>query len=230
MFRASSETTVDTATWSREGKPQNPASSRPFWRAATMSVSRSIGSRTSSAMSTSLIRQSFPSCVGHVRSAIERRSAATDHRNALDDCTRWCRRGDSNPHGLPHTPLKRARLPVPPLRLAWEGFQRLKRRCYFFDGCGDDVITVEYGVAAGAAIVGDGCGVGDVTGASGTPDCKTELVPLIAGRDNIKAINMNAAAAPIVILASSVCVPRGPNAVLETELVNKAPASALPGC
>ena len=31
--------------------------------------------------------------------------------------TGWCRRGDSNPHGLPHTPLKRARLPVPPLRL-----------------------------------------------------------------------------------------------------------------
>src|SRR5438445_3740225 len=29
----------------------------------------------------------------------------------------WCRRGDSNPHELPHTPLKRARLPVPPLRL-----------------------------------------------------------------------------------------------------------------
>ncbi len=29
----------------------------------------------------------------------------------------WCRRGDSNPHELPHTPLKRARLPIPPLRL-----------------------------------------------------------------------------------------------------------------
>src|SRR3989304_9954438 len=28
----------------------------------------------------------------------------------------WCRRGDLNPHGLPHTPLKRACLPVPPLR------------------------------------------------------------------------------------------------------------------
>src|SRR5262245_61990455 len=28
-----------------------------------------------------------------------------------------CRRGDSNPHGLPHTPLKRTCLPVPPLRL-----------------------------------------------------------------------------------------------------------------
>src|ERR1700694_2374266 len=32
----------------------------------------------------------------------------------------WCRRGDSNPHGLPHTPLKRTCLPVPPLRLLRE--------------------------------------------------------------------------------------------------------------
>ncbi len=29
---------------------------------------------------------------------------------------KWCRRRDSNPHGLLHTPLKRACLPVPPLR------------------------------------------------------------------------------------------------------------------
>ena len=29
---------------------------------------------------------------------------------------RWCRRPDSNRHGSPHTPLKRARLPIPPLR------------------------------------------------------------------------------------------------------------------
>ena len=28
----------------------------------------------------------------------------------------WCRRGDSNPHGFPHHPLKMACLPVPPLR------------------------------------------------------------------------------------------------------------------
>ena len=28
----------------------------------------------------------------------------------------WCRSRDSNPDGLPHTPLKRACLPVPPLR------------------------------------------------------------------------------------------------------------------
>ena len=51
-----------------------------------------------------------------------------------------------------------------------------------------------------------------------------------AGSDNIKAINMNAAADPMVTFASKVCVPRGPNAVLETELENSAPASALPGC
>jgi hypothetical protein len=31
----------------------------------------------------------------------------------------WCRRGDSNPHGFPHHPLKMACLPVPPLR-HWE--------------------------------------------------------------------------------------------------------------
>ena len=29
---------------------------------------------------------------------------------------RWCREGDLNPHGFHHTPLKRARLPVPPPR------------------------------------------------------------------------------------------------------------------
>jgi hypothetical protein len=41
---------------------------------------------------------------------------------------------------------------------------------------------------------------------------------------------MNAAAAPIVTFESKVCVPRGPKAVLDTELENSAPASALPGC
>ena len=58
----------------------------------------------------------------------------------------------------------------------------------------------------------------------------TEGEPVIAGKDKIIAISINAAAAPIVIFDSSVCVPRGPNAVLETELENSAPASALPGC
>src|SRR5262249_35605242 len=34
----------------------------------------------------------------------------------------WCRRRDSNPHGFPHTPLKRACLPIPPLRQrGWDG-------------------------------------------------------------------------------------------------------------
>ena len=89
-------------------------------------------------------------------------------------------------------------------------------------------MTVETGVGVGTAVVGWGVGV--ATGTSETPDCKTELVPLTAGSDNERAISMKAAAAPIVIFASNVCVPRGPNAVLETELVNRAPASAFPGC
>jgi hypothetical protein len=102
---------------------------------------------------------------------------------------------------------------------------------YLLVGFGDGVMTVENGVGVGPAVVGDGCGVGVAeTGASDTPDCKTELVPLMAGKDSERAISMKAAAAPIVIFANSVCVPRGPNAVLETELVNRAPASAFPGC
>jgi hypothetical protein len=47
----------------------------------------------------------------------------------------WCRRGDSNPHELPHTPLKRARLPIPPLRLVREECQTdLRRLCLRFAG------------------------------------------------------------------------------------------------
>jgi hypothetical protein len=73
---------------------------------------------------------------------------------------------------------------------------------------------------------GVGVGVGIV---SGIPDCKTEVVPFMNGSDKQSAISMNAAAAPIVTFASRVCVPRGPKAVLETELENNAPASAFPG-
>jgi len=79
-------------------------------------------------------------------------------------------------------------------------------------GFGDEVMTVEIGVGVGAAFVG--CGVGVGTGTSDTPDCKTELVPLTDGNESERAISMKAAAAPIVIFASNVCVPRGPNAVL----------------
>src|SRR5437667_5065180 len=84
-----------------------------------------------------------------------------------------CRRGDSNPHELPHTPLKRARLPVPPLRLVREGFQRLNACSgHFltgaFDGC---VSIVDVGIATGAAGVGVAVAAGVGTGAcSGTPD------------------------------------------------------------
>ena len=87
---------------------------------------------------------------------------------------------------------------------------------------------VAVGTATGACVVaaGDGGGRG---ACSGTPDCNTELVPVIAGRDSIKANNMNPTAAPIVIFDNRVCVPLGPNAVLETELENSAPASAFPG-
>lgn len=105
-------------------------------------------------------------------------------------------------------------------------------------GAGDGFPIVAAGVAAGAATGAAGAGVGAFTAGvgvtngacSGTPDCNTELVPVTIGKESIKAKSMNDAAAPIVIFDSNVCVPLGPNAVLETELEKSAPASAFPGC
>lgn len=102
-------------------------------------------------------------------------------------------------------------------------------RYFPFDGAGEGVSVVEVGTAAGAA-TGVGVAVGVAAGCSGAVDCKTELVPVMNGSDKQSASIMNAAAAPIVTFERIVCVPRGPKAVLETELENSAPASALPGC
>ena len=55
-------------------------------------------------------------------------------------------------------------------------------------------------------------------------------MPVMAGSERHNAIRKNAAAEPIVILDSKLAVPRGPNAVLETELEKSAPASDFPGC
>ena len=55
-------------------------------------------------------------------------------------------------------------------------------------------------------------------------------MPVIAGSERHSAIRKKAAAAPIVILDSKLAVPRGPNAVLDTELEKSAPASDFPGC
>ena len=91
------------------------------------------------------------------------------------------------------------------------------------------------GAVAGAVLVaGDGCCVGDglgvAVGALSGFDCKTEREPVSVGNDSIRATSINAAAAPIVIFANKLAVPRGPNAVLERLLEKSAPASAFPGC
>jgi hypothetical protein len=78
---------------------------------------------------------------------------------------------------------------------------------------------------------GSGVAVGTGTGVlSGVVDCSTEREPFSDGSARIKAISMKAAAAPIVILARMLAVPRGPKAVLETLLEKSAPASDFPGC
>lgn len=72
-------------------------------------------------------------------------------------------------------------------------------------------------------------GVGVEAGALSLPE-STEREPLMIGKPSVSAINMNAAAAPIVTLANKLAVPRGPKAVLDTLLEKSAPASDLPGC
>jgi hypothetical protein len=84
-------------------------------------------------------------------------------------------------------------------------------------------------VAPGDA-TGEACGVGDGCCSSSETVCKTERCPVIAGKESASATSIKRMAAPMVIFARRVCVPRGPNAVLETLLEKSAPASALPGC
>ena len=74
------------------------------------------------------------------------------------------------------------------------------------------------------------CCDGDATGIGSGSASTTERDPVIPGDESTSAPSMKSAAAPMVIFANSVCVPRGPKAVLEIELVKSAPASALPGC
>ncbi len=66
-------------------------------------------------------------------------------------------------------------------------------------------------------------------GSSGFDD-RTDTFPVSAGIESIRAVIMNDVAATIVTFDKTVAVPRGAKAELETLLVNKAPASVLPGC
>jgi hypothetical protein len=160
--------------------------------------------------------------------------------------------GTRTPTRLPHTPLKRARLPVPPLRhevKPLEGCGHYSRNdfnerrrviCSRLLLLATLVARYRYllaaGDAAGAAgdVAGAGgaccAGVGVAVGALAGADCNTDREPVKIGKPSANAINMNAAAAPIVIFANRLAVPRGPNAVLDSELEKSAPASALPGC
>ena len=115
-------------------------------------------------------------------------------------------------------------------------------RNYLFSGAGSFVVGAELAfVSAGTAALAFASGRVAVfalaspmfefvdTGASGLLD-KTDTLPVKAGIARNSADNINAAAAVIVTFESTVAVPRGANAELDTLLVNKAPASVFPGC
>ena len=90
------------------------------------------------------------------------------------------------------------------------------------EAAGEGIVTV----AGATDAEGDACGDDDEP----DPGFSTERDPVIAGCESINATSMNEIAAPIVIFARMLAVPRGPNAVLETLLLNNAPASDFPGC
>ena len=102
----------------------------------------------------------------------------------------------------------------------------------YFVAAGDAAGVLVAGDAAGtlAGAAGAGVGVGVAAGAVSDVDCNTERDPVSVGNASINAMSMNATAAPIVIFANKLAVPRGPKAVLERLLEKSAPASALPGC
>jgi len=87
------------------------------------------------------------------------------------------------------------------------------------------VFTSEVGAAfaAGASVV-----AGASAGVSATL-CSTDTLPCNAGIEISSAVSIKTLAATIVTLPRTDAVPRGPKAVFEILLVNKAPASVLPG-
>lgn len=155
----------------------------------------------------------------------------------------WCSGRDSNPHGFLHTPLKRARLPITPPELIYQ-------KNYLFAGASAFAAGA---FAAGAAVFAAGAALvlaspagavfefasaagavfallSDVTvGSPGFAE-STETLPVSAGIESNNADSIKTHAALIVTLESTVAVPRGANAELDTLLVNKAPASVFPGC
>lgn len=92
-------------------------------------------------------------------------------------------------------------------------------------------LTLEFSVVVTVLFVFESvAGTVVCAGLVGVVVCRTEMFPVSAGIESIRAVSIKTIAAPIVIFDKTDCVPRGPKAVLEILLVKSAPASALPGC
>ncbi len=87
----------------------------------------------------------------------------------------------------------------------------------------------EFAFASAVFALASVIATGASAGASGLLE-STETLPVNAGIASNRADSMKAEAATIVTFDKTVAVPRGASAELDTLLVNKAPASVLPGC
>ncbi len=134
-----------------------------------------------------------------------------------------CRRGDSNPHGLPHTALNRACLPIPPLR----------RFLNYF---------AESAVAGGAALGGTGSKRESSLGTMGKRAAGTDArffcscsTRLLAGpalprfiKDKTIERSRNTAAKTVVTLLKKLAAPRPPKTAPMSPIPPKAPANPPP--
>ena len=109
-------------------------------------------------------------------------------------------------------------------------YQRSVRRYFVGEAAGDVLGAGESAGAAGAMLATGEAAVAGVGVASASVDCSTDCEPVIPGKESVKAMSINAAAAPIVIFDRMLAVPRGPNAVLETLPEKRSPAPDFPGC
>ena len=126
---------------------------------------------------------------------------------------KWCSGRDSNPHGLLHTPLKRARLPITPPELILKELSICRR---IRDLCSEG--------RCGRKRRRDASCRGLSLRFEALKHYPAERASRSTAPCTIKTL-----AETIVILESTETVPRGPKAAFEILLVNNAPASVLPG-
>src|SRR3989304_8920826 len=137
----------------------------------------------------------------------------------------WCRRRDSNSHGLRHRPLKTACLPIPPRRHGVPSLLHLGMSFAFESASTAGLSGTEAG--AGADVPGGVAGACDAGWVAITP---LSSVACDEYQVSPRLVRKNTVATPAVIRLRKLAEPVGPNRLPEAPPPNAAPmAGPLPG-